>query len=129
VLKIDAKSHVPIYVQIVDGMRAAIASGAHRPGELLPSLRELAVELHVNPNTVQKAYDVLEREGLIHSRRGLGVFVAQRGTQSAQSQAEATVRQMFEQAIQAARAANVTPERIRALFGIVLDEALKKARA
>ena len=127
-MKIDLKSHVPIYVQIVEGIRAAIASGVYGPGELLPSLRELAVELHVNPNTVQKAYDGLEREGLIHSRRGLGVFVAQRGTQSAQNQAEATVREAFRQAIRAAHAAGLTAEDIRTLFEGTLEENREKAR-
>ena len=60
-------------------IRAAVAAGVYRPGEVLPSLRAMATEVHVNPNTVQRAYDELEREGLIYSQRGRGLFVAERG--------------------------------------------------
>ncbi len=127
-MKIDPNSHVPVYLQIVDGIRAAIAAGIYRPGELLPSLRVLAVDLVVNPNTVQKAYDELEREGLVYSRRGVGVFVAKRGTESAQSQAEETVLESFKQGIQAGRAANLTPERLRGLFDSALERGFKTAR-
>ncbi len=71
---IDPKSHVPIYRQIVEQVRSAIDAGVYRPGEALPSLRALAVEIRVNPNTVQRAYEELDRQGVIESRRGLGVF-------------------------------------------------------
>ena len=91
-MKIDPSSHVPIYLQIADGVRAAVAAGVYRPGEVLPSLRAMAIEIHVNPNTVQRAYDELEREGLIYSQRGRGLFVAERGTASAQSLAGDGVR-------------------------------------
>ena len=78
-MKIDPRSHVPIYLQIAEEVRAAVAAGLFRPGEALPSLRALALEIQVNPNTVQRAYDGLEREGLIYSQRGRGLFVAERG--------------------------------------------------
>jgi GntR family transcriptional regulator len=127
-LKIDPNSHVPIYLQIVDGIRAAIAAGVYRPDELLPSLRALAVDLVVNPNTVQKAYDELEREGLIYSRRGLGMFVAKRGTRSAQSQAEDTVYEAFRQGIEAGRAANMAAARIQSIFDRALDQVRSQMR-
>ena len=63
-MRIDPGSHVPIYLQIADEIRAAVAAGVYRPGEVLPSLRAMAIDVHVNPNTVQRAYDELEREGL-----------------------------------------------------------------
>ena len=66
-MTIDPHSHLPIYLQIADEIRAAVAAGIYRPGEALPSLRAMAVEIHVNPNTVQRAYDELEREGLIYA--------------------------------------------------------------
>ena len=109
-------------------IRAAIAAGVYRPGELLPSLRVLAVDLVVNPNTVQKAYDELEREGLVYSRRGVGVFVAKRGTESAQSQAEDTVVEAFKQGIRTGKAANLTPERLWTLFEQAMDQLLKTVR-
>ena len=81
--RIEPHSHVPIYLQIVEYLRSAIAAGVYRPGEALPSLRALALDLKVNPNTVQRAYDEMDRQGLIKSQRGVGMFVAERGARSA----------------------------------------------
>ena len=66
----------PIYIQIAAEVRRAVATGALRPDDPLPSVRQLAVELRVNPNTVQQAYRELEREGVVYVRRGQGSFVA-----------------------------------------------------
>jgi GntR family transcriptional regulator len=73
---IDPSSGTPIYRQIMDQIRQGVASGVLRPGDRLPSVRELAVELAVNPNTIAKAYQELEREGTIETPRGRGTFVA-----------------------------------------------------
>ena len=77
--RIEPESHVPVYLQIVEHLRSAIAAGVYRPGEALPSLRVLATDLKVNPNTVQRAYEELDRQGVIRSHRGVGMFVAERG--------------------------------------------------
>lgn len=82
---IDAHSSVPIFVQIADHTRRAVAAGMYRAGEPIPSLRALAVALVVNPNTVQRAYDQLEREGLIEARKGLGMFVTADGAADARA--------------------------------------------
>src|SRR5437660_12558773 len=74
--RLDAKSGVPIYRQIQDQVRYGIASGKVRPGEQLPTVRALAVDLSVNPNTVIKAYTELERLGLLTTEQGSGTFVA-----------------------------------------------------
>ena len=124
-MRIDPNSHVPVYRQIADDIRAAIAANVYRPGERLPSLRVLALELVVNPNTVQHAYERLEREGLVCSRKGLGLFVARRGGEAARSKAEASVHAMFAQAISAARAADLAPDRIEGLFRSALSKARK----
>ncbi len=120
-MKIDPNNHIPIYLQIAEGIRSAVAAGVYRPGESLPSLRVLAIDVHVNPNTVQRAYDELEREGLIHSRRGVGLFVTERGAQSAQDQAEQTVRETFLQGIRTGQAAAMPSERIRDVFEDALN--------
>jgi GntR family transcriptional regulator len=73
---LNARSGVPIYRQIQDQVRFGIASGLLCPGEQLPTVRALAVELSVNPNTVIKAYNELEREGILTSEQGSGTFVA-----------------------------------------------------
>lgn len=76
-LSVDPSDPLPIYVQIMDEIRRGIVVGAWRPGEPLPSASDLAVELRVNPNTVQKAYRELERRGVVEARRGSGTFVRQ----------------------------------------------------
>ena len=75
--KLDSKSGVPIYRQIIDQVRHGIASGRLRPAEQLPTVRALAVELAVNPNTVIKAYSLLEQQGVLTTEQGSGTFVAQ----------------------------------------------------
>jgi GntR family transcriptional regulator len=120
-MRIDPSSHVPIYLQIADAIRAAVAAGVYRPGEMLPSLRAMAVEVQVNPNTVQRAYDELEREGLVYSQRGRGLFVTERGTSSAQSGAEEGIRRIFDDAIRAAQAAGMTARQVSAIFRAALE--------
>ena len=72
---IDIHSSVAVYVQIENHVQFAIASGKYKPGDQLPSVRELSERLEVNPNTVAKAYRDLEVMGLLYTRRGMGVFV------------------------------------------------------
>jgi len=73
---IDPSSGTPIYRQITDQVRQAIAGGTLRPGDRLPPVRDLAVELAVNPNTIAKAYQDLERDGVIETSRGRGTYVS-----------------------------------------------------
>src|SRR5258708_1001978 len=74
-LQINFKSGLPIYLQLVEQIKAAAASGALRPGETLPSIRPLAEELRVNRNTVAKAYSELESLGVIETLPGRGWFL------------------------------------------------------
>ncbi len=127
-MKIEPSSHIPIYLQIVEGIRAAVAAGVYRPGEALPSLRAMAIDIQVNPNTVQRAYDELAREGLIYSRKGKGLFVAEKGTPSAQQQSKDAVRRAFEEGIRAARAAGMDAEEIEEVFGAALKQTAKARR-
>ncbi|HEX6965455.1 MAG TPA: GntR family transcriptional regulator [Gemmatimonadaceae bacterium] len=73
-ITIDPTDVRPIYVQIMDEVRRALVLGTLAPEEPLPSVRQLAVELRVNPNTVAQAYRELEREGVVHVRRGQGTY-------------------------------------------------------
>jgi GntR family transcriptional regulator len=75
-IDIDPRSGVPIYVQIVDQVRHAVDVGGLRPGERLPTVRWLAGELAIAPNTIVKAYNELQRMGLVESRPGVGTVVA-----------------------------------------------------
>jgi GntR family transcriptional regulator len=76
VLQIDPKDPMPIYAQLERAIRLAIATGEVELGDRLPTVRQLAVELRVNANTVAKVYAELERAGVLETRRGVGTFVA-----------------------------------------------------
>lgn len=67
--------NVPIYIQIMNGIKQDIVSGKVKPGDRLSSVRELAEALSVNPNTVQRVYQELEREGISETRRGMGTYI------------------------------------------------------
>jgi GntR family transcriptional regulator len=75
-LHVDTAARVPIYRQLMSQLREAVARGRLQPDVRLPSVRELSRTLVVNPNTVARVYTELEREGLLNTRPGLGVFVA-----------------------------------------------------
>ena len=75
-LTLNYRDSRPIYGQIKDGLRKLIVTGAMLPDEKLPSVRSLATELAINPNTIQRAYAELEREGFIYSVPGKGCFAA-----------------------------------------------------
>jgi GntR family transcriptional regulator len=72
---IDARDKTPIYAQLERGLRAAMATSRLRPGDQLPTVRQLAVELKINANTVARVYADLERAGAIETKRGVGSFV------------------------------------------------------
>lgn len=73
---VDLSSNVPVYQQMIEGLKRDLALGLVLPGERLPSVREMAAITALNPNTVARAYQEMERLGLIETRRGRGTFVA-----------------------------------------------------
>ena len=75
-MKIDLKSGIPIYMQIVEQVKLSALFGRYRTGDRLPPVRELALELRINPNTVAKAYQILKDENIIDSRPGGGNFIS-----------------------------------------------------
>ena len=76
IIEIDFRSRTPIYEQLISHIRSMAATGAAKPDEKLPSVRQLSVELGINPNTIQKAYSELERTGVIYSLSGRGSFIS-----------------------------------------------------
>jgi GntR family transcriptional regulator len=74
--RLDLKSGVPAYRQIIDQVHAARASGAVRAGQQLPTVRQLAVDLSINPNTVMRAYRELELTGVLETHQGTGTFIS-----------------------------------------------------
>lgn len=111
----DPTGHHPLFRQIADYLRGNIAAGIYRPDEALPSKRTLALKLGVNPLTVQHAYSELEREGLVESRKGIGMFVSSRGVGRARNKSEQACYQRLLQAIQTARRADLSEQQIREL--------------
>jgi GntR family transcriptional regulator len=124
-LQIDGRSGVPVYRQMMDQLKYYVAGGTLRAGDQLPSIRELAGVLAINPTTVVKAYTELEREGVIEMRHGKGAFVA--GQPRALDPAEQagalrrSARQLAVEAAQlrvpAARVLQVVREELAALDG------------
>ncbi len=74
-IRIDPDSAVPIYMQIVHSIKQQVATGRLKPGEQLPTVRELATDLRVNPNTVARAYDMLDSDNVITTQQGRGTYV------------------------------------------------------
>jgi DNA-binding transcriptional regulator YhcF (GntR family) len=97
--RIDPRSSTPLYAQIAGRLRVAIAAGELRPAEALPSVRELAARLRVNPATVVQAYRDLEADGFVEIRHGAGTFIRElapgRRMRERARQATALVRQML----------------------------------
>ena len=94
-LEIDTRSSVPVYAQIMDRVRALIRDGRLEPDARLPSVRQLAADLEINPNTVAKAYGLLEREGLLRTARRRGTVVAE----SARGAARRTANDRLKEAV------------------------------
>ena len=94
-LEIDTRSEVPIYEQIMDRIRGLVRGGTLPPGARLPAVRQLAADLEVNPNTVARAYGLLEREGVLETARRRGTLVAE----SARKVADAAVGSRLDAAI------------------------------
>ena len=116
-------SSEPIYRQLVDQVKRLVAAGQMAPGDELPSVRDVASSLAVNPMTVSKAYGLLETEGLLARRRGLGMLVAER-PRSSRSQAEraALLRPTLERAAREARELELDPDTVLSLFTTILKE-------
>ncbi|MHC4228846.1 MAG: GntR family transcriptional regulator [Planctomycetota bacterium] len=91
---LDVKSGVPFHRQIVDQIKYGIASGRLLPGEQLPTVRELAVHLQVNPNTVRKGYSELEILGILDTQQGTGTFVGKRQVEIGETEKEEMLKQI-----------------------------------
>lgn len=120
---ITTGSSEPIYRQLVEQARRLIAGGQLAPGDAMPSVRELAQTLAVNPMTVSKAYAMLETEGALARRRGMGMTVAERpaSAHSAASRAE-LLRPALARAALEARQLELDPDTVLALFKKIMKE-------
>lgn len=108
-------SPIPIYEQIIAQVIFGIASGALEPGTSIPSVRELAVQLTVNPNTVARAFQKLAEKGVLEARRGLGMEVTEDAPAICQAQRQEIIRQRVREALREAVASALAPEEVEQL--------------
>ncbi len=106
--KLDLKSGVPFHRQIVDQIRYGIASKRLLPGEQLPTVRELAVELEINPNTVRKAYSDLELLGILDTQQGTGTFVGHKEVEIGDDEKQRMLRQICDDLVARGHQYNLT---------------------
>jgi len=123
IFSIATGSADPIYRQLVDQARRLIAGGQLAPGDAMPSVRDIAQALALNPMTVSKAYGMLETEGALTRRRGQGMIVADRpkGDHSVASRAD-LLRPTLERAAQEARQLELDPDTVLELFKKIMKE-------
>jgi GntR family transcriptional regulator len=116
VIRVDTTSFVPIYEQIKTEIVRLVAAGVLKPGAPLPSIRDLATEILVNPNTVARAYRELEREGLISTRQGSGSFVSAEARADVDEERKAYLGRIFDAAVAEAGTFGLGAEDILKLF-------------
>jgi len=121
-VQIDSSSSVPIFTQITNQIKYSIAMGAYRAGDKLPSVRELAVQLRVNPNTVVKAYRELERETVVYTQRGLGVYVSKDAPGISRKERKRIIDERLGAAVDEALHSDLSPEEVRRIVEAKLNE-------
>lgn len=109
ILVVDLQSATPVYVQIQDQIRARVGDGSLPPGTPLPPVRQLAADLRLNPNTVAKAYLLLEREGILRTLRRRGTFVADGGPGNARLAADRRFDDALEHTLEEASRLGLRP--------------------
>jgi GntR family transcriptional regulator len=127
IFKVDFKSGLPVYRQLADQVRHAAASGAMRPGEVLPSIRPLAEELRVNRNTIARAYAELENQGVIETVPGKGCFLRENNSPFTKQVRLKILLGKIDEAAVTAHHLQVEPEQFLALARERLDYFRRKA--
>ena len=107
---LDLHSGVPVYRQIIDQVRSGVASGSLRAGDQLPTVRQLAVDLAINPNTVMRGYRELELGGLLETHQGTGTFIANKKVEKNSAERDRQLGQMAGEVAARAGAAGFTVE-------------------
>lgn len=115
-IRVDATSFVPIYEQIKKEILRLVTTGRLKVHEPLPSIRDLAAEIIVNPNTVARAYRELEQDGLVSTQKGRGSFVARRPEPGADKDIKSHLARLMDEAIAEARTFDLGESAIRGLF-------------
>src|SRR5271155_3773523 len=122
VLTVDTRSGLPIYLQIIEQIKRSVALGILQAGEQLPTVKQLALDLTINPNTVARAYRDLERDNVIETAPGRGSFVRGDGAaESAKSAAGDVAGTVFEHAVREAKSLGLERDDVRKLMITAID--------
>lgn len=121
-IKVETKSFIPIYEQIKKEIKARISQGIFRANEPLPSIRELATQLLINPNTVARAYRELEQEGFIYTRKGKGCYVSDNSSSLVKDNNLSLLTQLIDKTIEEAKRLNIDLKEIKKLFEKKLEQ-------
>jgi GntR family transcriptional regulator len=126
--RLDLHSGVPVYRQIIDQVVGGIAAGALVGGDQLPTVRQLAVDLSINPNTVIRAYRELEIRGVLETQQGTGTFISHQKVQRDDAQRQRRLNQLVGEFVARAGSAGFTVEELLELLQGVQSDAGKKRR-
>jgi len=121
-ISIDERLAEPVFAQLITQIRDAVKSGALKPGAPLPTIRELAGELQINPNTVAKAYGLLERDAVIETRGRKGSFVHLNGKKHSKVDLGSQATSVLAQSVALLRGTGLTDSEIRNAFASVMKE-------
>lgn len=121
-IRVDPRSPEPLFEQVVFAVKSAVAKGTAKEGDRLPSVRELAKELAINPNTVVRAYEALERDGVIVRRQGAGCFLSGRGSDLAAAERRRQLQQAVRRVVTEAFHLGFQPDDVKKALAQCLDE-------
>ncbi|MDR6226686.1 GntR family transcriptional regulator [Desmospora profundinema] len=125
---IDPRQDTPLYQQLVQNVKAAIAKGVLSEGDRLPSVRDLAGMIHVNPNTIAKSYRELEREGIIETLRGRGTFVAVQSIQGSREEKKAMLKEKLQPILVEAHYLDIDEEEMAAFIEEIIRDWYRERR-
>ncbi|MBI5566914.1 MAG: GntR family transcriptional regulator [Chloroflexi bacterium] len=128
-LKLDPRSRTPIYAQLIQQVKQQVAAGQLKPGDQLPTVRALAADLHVHTNTVARAYDLLDQDGVISAQQGRGTYIARPANHPhLRRHRRDALQTLIDRAVLEALSLGYAPEEITASFDRTLKNWRRKSR-
>ncbi len=124
-LNIEASNGIPIYEQLIRQVKFAVAEGVVVPGQLLPSVRDLAKSLAINPNTVQRAYLELQKEEVIESLRGRGMAVCAGAKRKCVTDRQSLLAERLSAVVDEAIRSGLEPDRLREMFEKAIKQSIR----
>lgn len=123
--RLDSHSGVPVYRQLIDQVQAAVATKVLKTGDQLPTVRRVAVDLAINPNTVARAYREMELRGILDTQHGTGTFVADRPAERTPEEKQRLLRQLLTEVMARAGSAGFTVDEVRQALELLSPEIKK----